>query len=117
MTQTLQEMEAELAALYAKVQAEKTRVRTTALEGIKAMLESGTLTADDLRELLPPPPPPERPRRDYRRPPKYRDPESGGTWTGQGAEPNWIKGKNRDQFLIDQRSSISTSSGSNVKGS
>ena len=26
---------------------------------------------------------------------KYRNPETGGTWSGRGREPAWIKGKNR----------------------
>ena len=33
-------------------------------------------------------------------PPKYRDPETGKTWTGQGREPGWIKGQNREEYLI-----------------
>ncbi len=32
--------------------------------------------------------------------PKYRDPESGQTWTGRGKAPKWIAGKDRDQFAI-----------------
>lgn len=32
--------------------------------------------------------------------PKYRDPETGKTWTGQGREPSWLKGKNRKEYLI-----------------
>ncbi len=34
--------------------------------------------------------------------PRYRDPASGKTWTGNGKAPGWIAGaKNRDAFLID----------------
>ena len=34
--------------------------------------------------------------------PKYRDPQSGKTWTGRGKPPNWIAGvKDRAPFLID----------------
>jgi DNA-binding protein H-NS len=33
--------------------------------------------------------------------PKYRDPKTGKTWTGNGKAPGWIAGaKNRDKFLI-----------------
>ncbi|WP_244122332.1 H-NS family nucleoid-associated regulatory protein [Burkholderia latens] len=32
--------------------------------------------------------------------PKYRDPESGATWSGRGLEPRWIRGRNRRDFLI-----------------
>lgn len=31
---------------------------------------------------------------------KYRDPETGKTWSGRGREPKWIKDKNREHFLI-----------------
>lgn len=34
-------------------------------------------------------------------PAKYRDPQSGATWSGRGRAPNWIKdAKNRDRFLV-----------------
>lgn len=38
-------------------------------------------------------------------PPKYKNPETGATWTGRGKAPRWIsdaetQGKSRDQFLI-----------------
>lgn len=31
---------------------------------------------------------------------KYQDPVSGKTWTGHGKAPNWIKGNDRQLFLI-----------------
>ena len=32
--------------------------------------------------------------------PKYRDPDSGATWTGRGRAPLWIAGKDRAKFEI-----------------
>ncbi|MFM0629343.1 H-NS histone family protein [Paraburkholderia xenovorans] len=33
---------------------------------------------------------------------KYRDPNSGATWSGRGRAPSWIAtAKNRDKFLVD----------------
>ncbi|WP_430232126.1 H-NS family nucleoid-associated regulatory protein [Paraburkholderia tropica] len=32
---------------------------------------------------------------------KYRDPDSGATWSGRGKPPAWIAGKDRQQFLVD----------------
>ena len=37
--------------------------------------------------------------------PKYRDPQSGATWSGRGLTPKWLKekekaGGNREEFLI-----------------
>lgn len=39
--------------------------------------------------------------------PKYRDPESGTTWTGRGRMPRWMTayidaGRTREEFLIEQ---------------
>jgi len=31
---------------------------------------------------------------------KFRNPESGQTWSGRGREPVWIKGKDREEFKI-----------------
>ena len=31
---------------------------------------------------------------------KFRDPETGATWTGRGKAPKWIDGKERTQFAI-----------------
>jgi DNA-binding protein H-NS len=31
---------------------------------------------------------------------KYRDPQTGDTWSGRGRTPNWMKGKSKDSFLI-----------------
>lgn len=101
---SLAEMESELAKLQAEVTQKRESVRAEALEGIEQMLSSGTLAAADLLGLLHKlnmaPPIAHQSKRDSRRPPKYRDPESGQTWTGQGAMPNWIKGKNADDYLI-----------------
>lgn len=40
-------------------------------------------------------------------PPKYRNPETGDTWTGRGKAPRWVTaaeaaGKGRDEFLIQK---------------
>jgi DNA-binding protein H-NS len=32
--------------------------------------------------------------------PKYRNPQTGETWTGRGKAPLWIAGQERDLFLI-----------------
>lgn len=95
----LKALEAELAALTEKVTAERARVKYETIEAITAMLASGTLTPDDLIALLPATP--AKPRnRAITLPPKYRDPDSGNTWSGKGKVPKWIEGKNRDEYLI-----------------
>jgi DNA-binding protein H-NS len=101
----LLEMERQLAEMQARVTAERARVKSETLEALRAMLASGTLTHDDLRELLPAP---KRDRTGERKgggkvPPKYRNPENGETWGGQGAIPLWLRDKTqaeRERFLI-----------------
>lgn len=31
---------------------------------------------------------------------KYRNPETGATWSGRGREPAWLAGRNREDFAI-----------------
>ena len=31
---------------------------------------------------------------------KYRDPETGRTWSGRGKEPLWLRGQDRSKFQI-----------------
>ncbi|MEQ5844327.1 H-NS histone family protein (plasmid) [Paraburkholderia acidicola] len=32
---------------------------------------------------------------------KYRDPETGRTWSGRGARPKWLKDKSIEQYRLD----------------
>lgn len=31
---------------------------------------------------------------------RFRDPQTGKTWNGAGRPPNWIRGKDREQFRV-----------------
>lgn len=33
-------------------------------------------------------------------PPKYRNPETGDTWSGRGKAPRWIDPNNKEKYLI-----------------
>ncbi|MGS0894747.1 H-NS histone family protein [Burkholderia stagnalis] len=35
---------------------------------------------------------------------KYLDPRTGQTWSGVGREPMWLRGRDRNEFLIDAMS-------------
>ena len=95
---------AELKAQIARLQAQADEARRTELgnviEEIRNKIAEYGLTAEDLgfataaRRGRPPKKAP--------LPPKYQDPKSGNTWSGRGKPPNWIAGKNRDRFLIEQ---------------
>lgn len=40
------------------------------------------------------------PRKTATAAPKFRDPETGATWTGRGRAPAWIAGKDRSKFAV-----------------
>ncbi|WP_151445715.1 H-NS histone family protein [Lacisediminimonas profundi] len=90
----------ELQAEIKKLQAEAEQVRQSeiqsAIDEIKEKMSQYGITMDDLS-----------PSRKARKPgatgtvkPKYRNPESGDTWTGRGKPPRWIAGKDKEQYLI-----------------
>lgn len=33
--------------------------------------------------------------------PKYRNPQTGETWSGRGRAPKWLEGKNKEDFAIE----------------
>lgn len=33
---------------------------------------------------------------------KYRDPETGRTWSGRGSRPKWLKDKSLEQYRVDR---------------
>ena len=95
----------ELAALIEAAQAK----RQEKMEGARAALlaefkDKAAELGLSLKALMsaPQPAPERKPRRSKgeKVAAKYRNPETGDTWTGRGREPGWIKGKNRDEFAL-----------------
>jgi DNA-binding protein H-NS len=87
--QQIEELQAHAAEL-------RMRAITRAAGMVRTIMDSAGLTPGDLEKL-------EKRRGVSERGPlvaRYRDPDSGRTWSGFGREPNWIKGRNRDEFRI-----------------
>lgn len=84
--------------------------RDAAIEKIVMQMDEFGITLEDLERAIDPrgewrtkPPPVARARKTAAV--KYRDPDTGLTWTGQGRAPGWITaaeaaGGSRDQFLL-----------------
>jgi DNA-binding protein H-NS len=106
--QAYQELQQQIKALQEKATLLMMEGRSAAINDIKALIAAYDLTAEELGYAVAPPPPrrerkPEKKRdRSVKNPPKYRDPGSGLTWTGNGRVPDWLIGKNYDDFLIDR---------------
>lgn len=97
----LKEVRSALDALIAR-RAETARAE--ALAQIQALAADAGLSSEEVVDLLAPKP--KRGRRGVL-PPKYRDPESGATWSGRGKVPIWMRermerdGATKEDFLID----------------
>lgn len=85
---------AQRAALEAQIEAARKQELSDVVAKVRGLVQEYGLTADDVFSS--------RRASTGRGPaaPKYRDPDSGKTWTGRGKPPDWIKGKDRSQFEI-----------------
>lgn len=105
MPASYQEIQAQIRDLTAAAEAARKAELEQALTQIRDLIQQYDLTIDDLQALF------KKPRgkraavtagQATKGTPKYRDPETGRTWTGQGKPPNWIKdAPDRGAFLID----------------
>ena len=85
---------AQRATLEAQIEAARKSEIGTAVQQIKGLIATYGLTQNDIF--------PQAKAKASRGSvePKYRDPETGQTWTGRGKPPVWIKDKDRSQFEI-----------------
>lgn len=99
---TLQELRAQRAAIDAEIAEETRKGRAEALTQVKTLMANFGLTINDLtargRKIGPP---------RGQRQPKFQNPETGQTWTGQGKRPNWLvealnKGAKITDLLINK---------------
>lgn len=80
-------------ALERQIQEARQRENQDAVAQVRALIEEFGLSTDDVFGR-------KRNVSGGQVAPKYRDPQSGSTWTGRGKPPKWIQGKNRDEFAI-----------------
>ena len=80
-----------------KIQDARQRELAEAVSKVRALADEYGLTAADVF-------PPTRATRGSgaggKVAPKYKNPETGETWTGRGKAPKWIQDKDRSQFEI-----------------
>jgi len=99
------ELQDQIKALQEKATLLMMEGRVKAIEDIGALVKVYEIKAEEIGLAAAPNAPARKPekRRDRapKSPPKYRDPDSGATWTGKGRVPDWLIGKDYDDFLID----------------
>jgi DNA-binding protein H-NS len=86
-----EEIQAKIADLQAQAEVVKREEKQQAIDAARAMIVSYGITAKDLG-LDKAPKAKVGPKPGNKIPAKYRDPQSGATWSGRGKTPKWING-------------------------
>ena len=101
---TLKELLAQIETLQHQASEARKREMAEAITNVRAIVEEYQLSVSDVfpskakgRAI----PKSESKTRGPARP-KYRDPQTGKTWSGRGLAPKWIAGKNKADFLIHE---------------
>ncbi len=90
------ELQAQIAELQKKADAARANEIAGAKAEIAKIMKDFGLTIADFGGTM-------RPKSSKVREPvavKYKNLETGATWTGRGRVPLWLKGKNKDDFLV-----------------
>lgn len=89
---SLQELIAQKEALELQIAQLKKAERADALQNARNLVETYDLTLDELFG--------KQKSSGKAVAVKYRNPETGETWTGRGRAPRWLDGKNREDFTV-----------------
>lgn len=89
---SLQELLAQKEALEQKIAQIKKAERADALQNARSLIGTFDLTVDELFG--------KQKSIGKAVAVKYRNPETGETWTGRGRAPRWLDGKNREDFAV-----------------
>jgi len=94
-----EEIQAKIADLQAQAEIVKREEKEQAIAMARTMISAYGITARDLG-LDKAPKLKTGPKSGNKVSPKYRDPQSGATWSGRGKTPRWINGADRSQYAI-----------------
>ena len=94
-----EELQAKIADLQAQAEQVRREERQQAIDMAKTMISTYDITARDLG-LDKSPKGKTGPKAGNKVAAKYRDPQSGATWSGRGKTPKWINGSDRSQYAI-----------------
>lgn len=89
---SLQELLAQKEALEQQIAQIKKAERADALQNARSLIDTFDLTVDELFGR--------QKSTGKAVAVKFRNPETGETWTGRGRAPRWLEGKNREDFAV-----------------
>lgn len=103
---TYDELQAQVDQLQKQANEAKQKEKNEAIADMKAKIKKYDITATDLGLAAKPAVGGELSAEKKAGAPKYKNPETGETWTGKGPQPKWLKaaladGKGKEQFAIE----------------
>ena len=95
VTASYKELTSQIEKLQKQAEAARAKEMETVIAQIHGVMEQYGITAADLGLKAT-----RAKRKGGTAAPKFRDPETGATWTGRGRAPAWIMGKDRSKYMI-----------------
>ena len=102
----LKELLAAKAALDAEIASARKTESADALRRVHALVSEFGFTSQQVFPLVG-----IKSKEKKKADPKFRNPETGATWSGRGKPPQWLEGKNREDFVIEKPDAASQQSG------
>ena len=94
-TASYKELMSQIEKLQAQAESARMQEIQTVIAQIHGVMEQYGITAADLGLKAT-----RAKRKGATVAPKFRDPETGATWTGRGRAPAWITGKDRSKYMV-----------------
>ena len=92
---TYQEIQAQIATLKEQAATQRQKEIAGAIEQIQSLMSEYDISADDFLNITK-----GKPKKSKNGTVAFKDPESGNTWSGRGRKPNWLAGKDAEQFRV-----------------
>lgn len=93
---SLEQLEAQKASYEKRIAELRQQERDAALQTVRELVTKHKFTAKEISQ----PPASGHPQPVDAVDAKYKNPETGETWSGRGRAPAWLDGANKDQFLM-----------------
>ncbi|EGI75854.1 H-NS histone family protein [Hylemonella gracilis] len=93
-TLSLEQLEAQKASYEKRIAELRQQERDAALQTVRELVAKHKFTAKEISQ------PTASAQSADAVEPKYRNPETGETWSGRGRAPAWLEGANKDEFLV-----------------
>lgn len=93
---TYQEIQAQIATLKEQAAAQRQQEMAGAIQQIQSLMSEYDISVDDFLKITKG----KSNNKAKNGTVAFKDPESGNTWSGRGRKPNWLSGRDAEQFRV-----------------